>query len=490
MSTDAREPVSHPVVPVARQARRLAGGDREHWAGRGGLQRRCRFRPRGARGDRCPRFRKHLVRHRRLRFARARGARRLPSPGPGMGTALAHGADRRARRPRVRGQRCRSLLPLQGESPRRRGAVGAGRVGGGGARCEPRRPRGPSSRPGGRHRARRAASAGGRPVSPKTMCAPCRAGSGCGRGTNPRRPVWRRASPTALPSRSAPCARCPRPSRRCGPLDSANSASVTTATWLVSSSTETTSPSRCNGARGRGRGEGGGYCYVTLDLEGFRPATSTSALAGAPGEARAVGDKRHGGAVIDVRVKLTFPEDLVRRPFIAQLVRDPTSSPTSDGPTSTTTRAGSCASSPAARRDRGGNGLAAGPGGAGRSPRRRGRELRRPPPPPPPPPRGARSGRRCWPKSATNLRAPVAAAVPAWVERSLEAWLAAGAERDRVMSQAEAAGGRAGREVAVQLGALLGADVDGQHTTPLGVVRLRSRIRPRCSARPRCPPFP
>jgi L-aspartate semialdehyde sulfurtransferase ferredoxin len=26
--------------------------------------------------------------------------------------------------------------------------------------------------------------------------------------------------------------------------------------------------------------------------------------------------------VIDVRVKLTFPEDLVRRPFIAQLVRE------------------------------------------------------------------------------------------------------------------------------------------------------------------------
>jgi ABC-type methionine transport system ATPase subunit len=26
--------------------------------------------------------------------------------------------------------------------------------------------------------------------------------------------------------------------------------------------------------------------------------------------------------MIDVRVKLTFPEDLVRRPFIAQLVRD------------------------------------------------------------------------------------------------------------------------------------------------------------------------
>jgi ABC-type methionine transport system ATPase subunit len=26
--------------------------------------------------------------------------------------------------------------------------------------------------------------------------------------------------------------------------------------------------------------------------------------------------------VIDVRVKLTFPDDLVRRPFIAQLVRD------------------------------------------------------------------------------------------------------------------------------------------------------------------------
>ena len=31
---------------------------------------------------------------------------------------------------------------------------------------------------------------------------------------------------------------------------------------------------------------------------------------------------RAGGAMIDVRVKLTFPEDLVRRPFMAQLVRE------------------------------------------------------------------------------------------------------------------------------------------------------------------------
>jgi hypothetical protein len=71
-----------------------------------------------------------------------------------------------------------------------------------------------------------------------------------------------------------------------------------------------------------------------------------------------------------------------------------------------------------------------------------------------------------------ELTARVSAAVPAWVVRCVEERLAPDApERDRVLTRAEVAGRRAGQEVAAQLHALLGADVDGQRSTPLAVVR-------------------
>ena len=71
-----------------------------------------------------------------------------------------------------------------------------------------------------------------------------------------------------------------------------------------------------------------------------------------------------------------------------------------------------------------------------------------------------------------ELAARVSAAVPAWVVRCVEQRLAPDAPgRDRVLARAEVAGRRAGHEVTAQLHALLGADVDGQSSTPLAVVR-------------------
>jgi hypothetical protein len=71
-----------------------------------------------------------------------------------------------------------------------------------------------------------------------------------------------------------------------------------------------------------------------------------------------------------------------------------------------------------------------------------------------------------------ELAARVSEAVPAWVERTVEALLPDDApERDGVMERARAAGRRAEEDVAAKLGALLAADVDAQRTTPLAVVR-------------------
>ncbi len=90
-----------------------------------------------------------------------------------------------------------------------------------------------------------------------------------------------------------------------------------------------------------------------------------------------------------------------------------------------------------------------------------------------------------------ELAARVGAAVPAWVVRCVEARLAPGApERDRVMAQAEAAGRRAGQEVAAQLHALLGADVDGQRSTPLAVVRAAVSYPTEVLRQAQVPPVP
>ncbi len=63
-----------------------------------------------------------------------------------------------------------------------------------------------------------------------------------------------------------------------------------------------------------------GYRYVTLDLDGFRSGNLNDALDAATGSRT---NRRSGDAgVIAVRVKLTFPEELVREPIIARMVRE------------------------------------------------------------------------------------------------------------------------------------------------------------------------
>jgi hypothetical protein len=71
-----------------------------------------------------------------------------------------------------------------------------------------------------------------------------------------------------------------------------------------------------------------------------------------------------------------------------------------------------------------------------------------------------------------ELAARVSAAVPGWVVRCLDGVVdPTRPDRDRVMAAAEAAGRRAGAQVASDLGVLLTADVDAQRSTPLEVVR-------------------
>ena len=65
-----------------------------------------------------------------------------------------------------------------------------------------------------------------------------------------------------------------------------------------------------------------GYRYVALDLEGFRSGNLNRVLAGrAVGVVGADGAPTRRCAVIQVRVKLTFPESLVRVPVLARMVR-------------------------------------------------------------------------------------------------------------------------------------------------------------------------
>lgn len=70
------------------------------------------------------------------------------------------------------------------------------------------------------------------------------------------------------------------------------------------------------------------------------------------------------------------------------------------------------------------------------------------------------------------LAAMVSAAVPAWVLRCVDSRLAPSTpDRGAVMAQAEAAALEAQRDVAATLEELVSADVDGQRSTPLAVVR-------------------
>jgi len=70
------------------------------------------------------------------------------------------------------------------------------------------------------------------------------------------------------------------------------------------------------------------------------------------------------------------------------------------------------------------------------------------------------------------LAALITDAVPAWVVRCVDTRLPPSAPgRDVVMAEAAEAGRQAQLEVAGSLRALLSADVDGQRSTPLAVVR-------------------
>jgi hypothetical protein len=74
---------------------------------------------------------------------------------------------------------------------------------------------------------------------------------------------------------------------------------------------------------------------------------------------------------------------------------------------------------------------------------------------------------------ANALIEGVDAAVPAWVERSVERVLTAwrGSADPDVMARAAEAGRRARADVSERLRALLETDVDEQHTNPLSILR-------------------
>lgn len=79
--------------------------------------------------------------------------------------------------------------------------------------------------------------------------------------------------------------------------------------------------------------------------------------------------------------------------------------------------------------------------------------------------------------SALELGAGIEAALPGWVERSVERVMAAwsGEVPDGVRRAAADAGARAGREVGPAVRDLLASDIDAQATTPLALVRAAVR---------------
>ena len=76
-------------------------------------------------------------------------------------------------------------------------------------------------------------------------------------------------------------------------------------------------------------------------------------------------------------------------------------------------------------------------------------------------------------EEAAALADAIEAALPGWVERSVERVMAAwkGDVDDDVRAAAAAAGRQAAAEVGPQVRALLDADIDEQPTTPLALVR-------------------
>jgi len=89
------------------------------------------------------------------------------------------------------------------------------------------------------------------------------------------------------------------------------------------------------------------------------------------------------------------------------------------------------------------------------------------------------------------LAAMVSAVVPAWVRRCVDSRLAPSTpDRGAVMAQAEAAALGAQRDVTAKLEVLLSADVDGQRSTPLAVVRSAVSYPTEVLRRAQVPPVP
>ena len=65
-----------------------------------------------------------------------------------------------------------------------------------------------------------------------------------------------------------------------------------------------------------------GYRYVTLDLDGFRSGNLNEHCPDRETSPRPAHGRERGSPVIGVRVKLTFPEELVREPIIARMVKE------------------------------------------------------------------------------------------------------------------------------------------------------------------------
>ena len=210
------------------------------------------------------------------RAGRCRGA------GTGVGSALAGGRDRRARRPGLRPQRRRPLLPLQvGADGCTVHHVAASGGSHGRARRQPRRPRRSPAGPASCRRARRRLPARrSRPHQGRRARA-CRARWACAQPTSRRRRAWRHACPTARRSRSGGCVRSRRRRRLCVRSGSPSCGSVTTATSPASRCpTQQSSVSSPPATAVVAAVVDAGYRWVTLDLAGLRSGNLNQVLEG------------------------------------------------------------------------------------------------------------------------------------------------------------------------------------------------------------------
>jgi len=134
-------------------------------------------------------------------------------------------------------------------------------------------------------------------------------------GTSRRPRACRPGCRTGHPSRWACSTGSVGPRARFGDSGSASSASGTMATWLASSSTSTNCRPRSGDARRLSP-----PCKGRLSLCHARPGR----LPVGQSQRRAAGGarKRAGGSLTNSRVKLTFPEHLIRQPLLGRLVRE------------------------------------------------------------------------------------------------------------------------------------------------------------------------